>query len=87
MLAIGRNSKSSKAKITELLILRQFVVLDDTASLIGSGTLWSYDEAARLSYAALQAGTIVVAVIPVLMLYPLILRYYTHGVMEGGLKE
>jgi len=75
------------AKYPLQLILRQFVVLDDTVSLIGSGTLFSYDEAARLSYAALQAGTIVVAMIPVLVLYPLILRYYTHGVMEGGLKE
>jgi putative aldouronate transport system permease protein len=75
------------AKYPLQLILRQFVVLDDTVSLIGSGTLFSYDEAARLSYAALQAGTIVVAIIPVLALYPLILRYYTHGVMEGGLKE
>ena len=75
------------AKYPLQLILRQFVVLDDTAALVGSGTLYSYDEAARLSYAALQAGTIIVAIIPVLALYPLILRYYTHGVMEGGLKE
>ena len=69
------------------LILRQFVILDDTSALLGSGTLFSYDEAARLSYAALRAGTIIVAIIPVLLLYPLILRYYTRGVMEGGLKE
>jgi putative aldouronate transport system permease protein len=75
------------AKYPLQLILRQFVIMADTASLLGSGTLFSYDEAARLSYAALRAGTIIVAIIPVLMLYPLILKYYTHGVMEGGLKE
>jgi len=75
------------AKYPLQLILRQFVIMDDTASLLGSGTLFSYDEAARLSYAALRAGTIIVAIIPVLLLYPLILRYYTRGVMEGGLKE
>jgi putative aldouronate transport system permease protein len=69
------------------LILRQFVVLDDTASLIGSGTLFSYDEAARLNYGALQASTIIVAMLPVLIIYPLILRYYARGVMEGGVKE
>jgi putative aldouronate transport system permease protein len=69
------------------LILRQFVVLNDTASLIGSGTLFSYDEAARLDYGALKASTIVVAMLPVLIVYPLILRYYTKGVMEGGVKE
>ncbi len=75
------------AKYPLQLILRQFVIMDDTSALIGSGTLFSYDEAARLSYAALRAGTIIVAIIPVLMLYPLILKYYTRGVMEGGLKE
>jgi len=69
------------------LILRQFVVLDDTASLIGSGALFSYDEAAQLSYDALQASTIVVAILPVLIVYPLILKYYARGVMEGGVKE
>lgn len=69
------------------LILRQFVVLDDTASLIGSGALFSYDEAARLDYGALKASTIIVAMIPVLIVYPLILKYYTKGVMEGGVKE
>jgi putative aldouronate transport system permease protein len=69
------------------LILRQFVVLDDTSALIGAGTIYSYDEAARLSYSALKAGTIVVAILPVLVLYPLILKYYTKGVMEGGVKE
>jgi len=69
------------------LILRQFVVLDDTASLIGSGALFSYDEAARLDYGALKASTIIVAMLPVLIIYPLILKYYTKGVMEGGVKE
>jgi putative aldouronate transport system permease protein len=69
------------------LILRQFVVLDDTASLIGSGALYSYDQAARLNYSALQASTIIVAILPVLIIYPLILKYYARGVMEGGVKE
>lgn len=69
------------------LILRQFVVLDDTASLIGSGALFSYDEAARLNYGALKASTIIVAMLPVLIAYPMILKYYTKGVMEGGVKE
>lgn len=69
------------------VILRQFVVLDDTASLIGSGALFAYNEAAQLSYKSLQSGTIVVAILPVLILYPLILRYYARGVMEGGVKE
>ena len=69
------------------LILMQFVALDDSAALIGPRTLFSYDEAARLNYGALQASTIIVAMLPVLVIYPLILKYYARGVMEGGVKE
>jgi putative aldouronate transport system permease protein len=78
---------NSPAKYPLQLILRQFVILNDTTTLIGSGSMFTYDVAARLSYPALRAGTVVVAIIPVLVLYPLILRYYTRGVMEGSLKE
>jgi putative aldouronate transport system permease protein len=78
---------SDPAKYPLQLILRQFVVLQDTTTLVGSGAMLSYDEAARLSYGALQASTIVVAMLPVLFVYPLILKYYTNGVMEGGVKE
>jgi putative aldouronate transport system permease protein len=78
---------SDPAKYPLQLILRQFVVLDDTTTLIGSGAMLSYDEAARMSYAALKASTIMVAMLPVLIAYPLILKYYTQGVMEGGVKE
>lgn len=69
------------------VVLRQFVVLNDTSSLVGASSLLSYNEAAQLSYDALQAGTIVIAIVPILMLYPLILKYYTKGTMEGGVKE
>lgn len=68
------------------VVLRQFVVLNDTTSLVGASSLMSYDEAAQLSYDALQSGTIVIAIVPILMLYPLILKYYTKGTMEGGIK-
>jgi len=69
------------------VVLRQFVVLNDTSSLVGASSLLAYNEAAQLSYDALQAGTIVIAIVPILMLYPLILKYYTKGTMEGGVKE
>ena len=68
------------------VILRQFVVLNDTTSLVGANSLLTYNEAAQLNYDALQAGTIVIAIVPILMLYPLILKYYTKGTMEGGVK-
>lgn len=76
-----------QAKWPLQVVLRQFVVLNDTSSIVGVNSLLTYNEAARLNYDALQAGTIVVAIVPILLLYPLILKYYTKGTMEGGVKE
>lgn len=76
-----------QAKWPLQVVLRQFVVLNDTSSLVGANNLLSYNEAAQLNYGALQAGTIVIAMVPILLLYPLILKYYTKGTMEGGVKE
>lgn len=68
------------------VVLRQFVVLDDTSSMIGAEKLLAFSDAAQLNYNALQAGTIIIAMIPVLLLYPLILKYFTKGTFDGGVK-
>lgn len=77
-----------KAKDTLFqVVLRQFVVLGDTASIVGQQNLWNYNDLARIDYAALKGATIIVAIIPVLLLYPIVLRYYAKDVMGGGVKE
>lgn len=78
----------TKAKDTVLqVVLRQFVVLGDTASVVGQQNLFNYNDIARVDYAALKGAAIVVAIIPVLLLYPFVLRYYAKDVMGGGVKE
>ena len=37
--------------------------------------------------AGLKSATIVVTVLPILCMYPFILKHYTSGVMSGGVKE
>jgi putative aldouronate transport system permease protein len=77
-----------KAKDTLLqVVLRQFVVLGDTASIVGQQNLWNYNDLARIDYNALKGATIIVAIIPVLLLYPIVLKYYAKDVMGGGIKE
>jgi putative aldouronate transport system permease protein len=77
-----------KAKDTLLqVVLRQFVVLGDTASIVGQQNLWNYNDLARIDYNALKGATIIVAIIPVLLLYPIVLKYYAKDVMGGGVKE
>ena len=77
---------TSQSKTTLQVVLRQFVVLGDTVNLIGSQNLAEYNEFARVDYIALKDATIVVAIIPILLLYPVVLKYYTKDIMAGGVK-
>jgi putative aldouronate transport system permease protein len=78
---------SSPNKTVLQVLLRQFVVERDTSTLVGITELLKNSNVAQLDFNALKAATIVVAMVPILMLYPIILKYYTSGVMEGGVKE
>lgn len=69
------------------VILRQFVVLDDTTSMISSNALLTMDKVANINLESLKAGTIILAVLPILLIYPLILKYYVKGTLDGGVKE
>lgn len=69
------------------LILRQFVVVKDISSIIGTDSLMSYSKMAQLDYNSMQAATIIVAMLPVLVIYPIVLKYYAKGAMEGSIKE
>jgi putative aldouronate transport system permease protein len=69
------------------VILRQFVVLGDTISILGQQNIWDYNALARADYNALKGATIIVAIIPILILYPFVLKFYTKDVMSGGIKE
>lgn len=77
---------TQQSKTTLQVVLRQFVVLSDTVNLIGSQNLAEYNEFARVDYSALKNATIIVAIIPILILYPLVLKYYTSDIMAGGVK-
>jgi len=77
----------TKASQTTLqVILRQFVVLGDTTALVGMSNMMSYNELAQIDYSALKAATIIVAIVPILILYPLVLRFYTRDVIAGSVK-
>lgn len=69
------------------VVLRQFVVERDNTSLVGVQNFLSYDQVASIDFASLQAGTIVISIVPLLLLYPLILKYYAKGALEGGVKD
>lgn len=78
---------SSRENTVLQVFLRQFIVEGDTSALVGAVNLLKNNNIAQLDFGALKAATIIIAMVPILMLYPIILRYYTNGVMEGGVKE
>lgn len=76
---------SKPAKWPLQVVLRQFVVLEDTQAIVGG-----FDQMSQVygsvNFEALQAAAIIVAMVPVLLLYPIILKYFTKGTFEGAEK-
>jgi len=78
---------TSKYNTVLQVLLRQFVVDSDSQVIVGAANILANNNIAQLNSGSLKAATIVVAVVPILILYPLVLKYYTSGVMSGGVKE
>jgi putative aldouronate transport system permease protein len=78
---------SSRENTVLQVLLRQFVVEGDTTTFITSFEMLSNSSVSQLDFSALKAATIIVGIIPILTLYPIILKYYTKGAMDGGVKE
>ncbi len=78
---------STATKTTLQVVLRQFIVLNDTVSIVGAQNMLNYNDLAKLDFNALKYATIIVAIIPILILYPVVLKYYTKDIMDGGVKE
>lgn len=76
---------SNRKKVPLQVILRTFVVSQET-NTIGTGSL-SFTQINTLDNVALQYACIVIAIVPILLVYPLVLKYYTKGIMGGGVKE
>ncbi|MHA6482155.1 carbohydrate ABC transporter permease [Paenibacillus sp. strain BS8-2] len=68
------------------VVLRQFVVRKDNTSIIGNQN-GLFDSSVNFDFASLQAGTIIIAIVPLLILYPFILKFYAKGALEGGVKD
>lgn len=78
---------SSIKKVPLQVILRKFVVDGDVTTLVGTQNLMDYNTLAQIDYTALQYATIIVSIIPILLVYPLVLKFYTKNITAGGVKE
>ena len=78
---------SSIDKVPLQVILRKFVVDADITTIIGTQNLMSYNDLAKIDYTAVQYATIILAIVPILLVYPLVLKFYAKEVMAGSVKE
>jgi putative aldouronate transport system permease protein len=68
------------------VVLRQFVVEGDKLAMVGVQNMNEYTNASQINMRALNAGMIILTILPILAIYPLILRFFTKGTMAGAVK-
>lgn len=68
------------------VVLRQFVVDGDKLAMVGVSNSNNYTGASQINIRALKDGMILLTIVPILAIYPLILRFFTKGAMSGALK-
>lgn len=78
---------TSKSHTVLQVLMRQFIVNSDSQVIVGAANILANNNIAQLDNGSLKAATIVVAVVPILLLYPIILKYYTGDILTGGVKE
>lgn len=77
----------STDKTTLQVMIRKFVVQGDLTDLIGYNNMMNKTELANVNYNSLKSAAIVVGVLPILAIYPFVLKFYAKDVMVGGVKE
>jgi len=68
------------------VVLRQFVIGGDKIAIVGADNANNNIGIAQINIRALKAGMILITIVPILAVYPLILRYFTKGTMVGAVK-
>jgi putative aldouronate transport system permease protein len=68
------------------VVLRQFVIGGDKLAIVGVDAASNYTGASQIDLRALKAGMIILTIVPILLIYPLILKFFTKGTMSGALK-
>ena len=65
--------------------LLQRVVIENSSRLIEMGK--STQDVSGYTPETVKAATVVITVLPMLLLYPFVQRYFTKGILLGGVKE
>jgi putative aldouronate transport system permease protein len=77
---------TDQAKWPLQVVLRNFVVEGDRIAIVGADNAANNVGVAQINLRALKAGMILLTIVPILIIYPLILKFFTKGTMSGALK-
>ncbi len=69
------------------VVLRELIVSMEKASFIGAGNYLKLTGAAVIDFKAIKAALIIIAIVPILMFYPFVLKYFVKGRISGAVKE
>ena len=75
---------TDNSKIVVQLLLQR-VIQDSDVTLITQGVV--NPDVAKFTSATVKAATVIVAILPILVFYPFIQKYFTKGMMLGAVKE
>ncbi len=68
-------------------VLREILVSSDKAAFIGVTSYLHYSGSSSIDIKALQSGMIILAILPIILVYPILLRHFAKGALSGALKE
>jgi putative aldouronate transport system permease protein len=77
---------SDQTKWPLQVVLRQFVIEGDKVAIVGATNANNNIGLGQINIRALKAGMILITILPILAIYPLILKFFTKGTMTGALK-
>ena len=73
---------NSQARFPVMLILRN-IVMGSTFSGVSAG---ASGEGADIVYSTLKAATSILTMVPIILLYPFLQRYFIEGIATTGMK-
>lgn len=69
------------------VIVRELVISGEKASFIGATNYLKLEGAATIDFKALKAALIILVIMPILVFYPFVLKYFVKGRLQGSVKE
>lgn len=69
------------------VVLRELLVSAEKSAFIGAMNFQRMTAAAQLDIKAIKAALIIISIIPILIFYPFVLKYFVKGRLQGSVKE